>query len=83
MGSLLSRILLLSAAAGLALGAALSTVGDSLLDPGAFGRRSAQSLGDPRVAAFVADRVTDAVLEESPDLTPVRPQKWSRKRSPQ
>jgi hypothetical protein len=58
---------------GLALGAVLSTAGESLVDASAFGRRSAQSLSDPRVAAFAADRVTDAVLAASPDLTPVRP----------
>jgi hypothetical protein len=73
MQHLLSRILLAGVAAGLALGAVLSTVGESLLDPNAFGRRSAESLSDPRVAAFAADRVTAAVLEQSPDLTPVRP----------
>ena len=32
-----------------------------------------QSLGDPRVSAFVADRITDAVLHEKPDLVAVRP----------
>jgi hypothetical protein len=62
-----------TAAVGLALGAVLSTAGESLVDASAFGRRSAQSLSDPRVAAFAADRVTDAVLAASPDLTPVRP----------
>ena len=33
----------------------------------------AASLSDPRVAAYAADRITDAVLQESPDLTAVRP----------
>jgi hypothetical protein len=39
----------------------------------AFGDRAAASLSDPRVAAFAADRITNAVLEQSPDLTAVRP----------
>jgi len=73
MARLLSRILLVVGAAGLALGATLSTLGNSLLEPKAFGSHSARSLADPRVAAFAADRVTAAVLAESPDLTPVRP----------
>ena len=58
MARVFARILFISSAAGLALGAVLSTTGESLLDSRAFGRRSAQSLGDPRVAAFAADRVT-------------------------
>ena len=37
MGRLLSTILLAAAAGGLALGALLSTAGESLLDPEAFG----------------------------------------------
>jgi hypothetical protein len=39
----------------------------------AFGDRAAASLSDPRVAAYAADRITNAVLEQSPDLTAVRP----------
>ena len=73
MRRLLSQVILATAAVGLALGAVLSTAGESVVDAEAFGRRSAQSLSDPRVAAFAADRVTVAVLAASPDLTPVRP----------
>jgi hypothetical protein len=69
----LSQIILAMVAVGLTLGAVLSTAGESLFDAEAFGRHSAQSLGDPRVAALAADQLTDAVLAASPDLTPVRP----------
>jgi len=73
MRQLLVRILPFGAAACLVWGAFLSTLAGGLFDASDFGRRSAASLGDPRVAAYAADRVTAAVLAERPDLTPVRP----------
>jgi len=69
----LSRAALLAGAACAALGAVGSTLSRSAFDPVAFGDRVAASLSDPRVAAYAADRITDAVLRESPDLTAVRP----------
>jgi hypothetical protein len=42
-------------------------------DSTAFADRAAQSLADPRVASFVAQRVTDAVIEQGRDLIPFRP----------
>jgi hypothetical protein len=69
----LAQALLATAALGLALAAVISTAEESLVDAQAFGRRSAGSLADPRVADFAADRLTHAVLAASPDLTPVRP----------
>jgi len=56
-----------------ALGAVGYTLSRSVFDPVAFGDRAAASLSDPGVAAFAADRITNAVLEQSPDLTAVRP----------
>ena len=51
----------------------LSVAWHSLFDRDAFADRLAASLGDPRVAAFVADRLTDGVVRENPDLTAFRP----------
>jgi hypothetical protein len=39
----------------------------------AFASRAAASLGDPRVSAFVAEKITDGIVAQSPDLTAVRP----------
>jgi len=69
----LSRAALLAGAACAALGAVGSTLSRSAFDPVAFGDRVAASLSDPQVAAYAADRITNAVLQESPDLTAVRP----------
>ncbi|MGH7645581.1 MAG: hypothetical protein ACREMR_08340, partial [Gemmatimonadales bacterium] len=44
-----------------------------VLDPGQFAGRLAASLGDDRVARFVADRLTDVVVAQKPDLIAVRP----------
>jgi uncharacterized membrane protein HdeD (DUF308 family) len=55
------------------LGALLSVARRALFTPEAFAERLAASLADPRVAAFVADRMTDAVLKQDPDLTAFRP----------
>jgi hypothetical protein len=38
-----------------------------------FANHVAASLKDPRVASFVADRITNAILKENPDLTAFRP----------
>jgi hypothetical protein len=57
----------------LCLAAILSVARRALLYPDAFAERLASSLADPRVASFVADRLTDAVIREDPDLTAFRP----------
>ena len=57
----------------LALGVVGSTISHSMINDRVFGDRAAASLDNPGVAAFVADRVTTGVLQESPDLTAVRP----------
>ncbi len=56
----------------LLLGALLSDA-SRLLEPDAFADRVAASLEDERVAAFVAERITDAVLAQQRDLTAFRP----------
>ena len=38
-----------------------------------FANRVAASLGDERVSSFVADKITDVVIAQRPDLTAVRP----------
>lgn len=57
----------------LSLSAVLSVARRALLFPDNFADHLATSLADPRVASFVADRVTDGVLEANPDLTAYRP----------
>lgn len=55
------------------LGAFLRDASRGILNGQAMADRTAASLDDPRVAAFVADRLTDAVLSEKPDLVAFRP----------
>jgi hypothetical protein len=57
----------------LALGALSSIVERSFFDATGFAERTAASLSDPAVAAFAADRVTNAVIQRDPDLVAVRP----------
>jgi hypothetical protein len=57
----------------IALAAISSVARRALFYPDAFADRLAASLADPRVADFVADRTTSAVLAEEPDLTAFRP----------
>ena len=54
-------------------GAILGQVRRGLFDSDAFGDRLASSLRDARVSAFVADAMTNAVIQEKPDLVTVRP----------
>ena len=55
------------------LAAIVSVARRALFYPDAFADRVAASLADPRVADFVADRTTAAVLAKQPDLTAYRP----------
>jgi hypothetical protein len=54
-------------------GAVLLDARRGLFNADGFADRTARALGDPRVAAFVGDEVTDAVLRAAPDLTAYRP----------
>jgi len=57
----------------LSLGAVASVARRALFLSDNFADHVAESLADPRVGAFVADRITNAVLQENPDLTSFRP----------
>jgi hypothetical protein len=57
----------------LGLAALLSVARRTLFYPDAFAEHLARSLSDPRVAAFVADRMAGAVVKQEPDLTAFRP----------
>ncbi|MCU0650142.1 MAG: hypothetical protein MUF00_19300 [Gemmatimonadaceae bacterium] len=54
-------------------GAVLLDARRGLFNAEGFADRSARALGDPRVAAYAGDAVTDAVLRAAPDLTAYRP----------
>ena len=54
-------------------GTMLGQVRRGLFDSDGFADRLASSLHDPRVSAFVADAMTNAVVREKPDLVTVRP----------
>src|SRR5262245_20970615 len=55
------------------LAAILSVSWRNLFRAESFGARAADCLGDPRVAAFVSDRLTDEVLRQAPQLLGARP----------
>ena len=65
---LLGLGVVLTAAGALAIDAARG-----ILNGEAMADRTAAALDDPRVGAFVADRLTNAVLAEKPDLVAFRP----------
>jgi hypothetical protein len=48
-------------------------VGRVLLRSDTFADRVSQSLSDPRVGELLALRITDAIIEQQPDLTALRP----------
>ncbi len=70
---LLSRAALVVGALLIGVGGAYRAISSSLLDSRTFGERAAESLTDPDVATYAADRVTDALLAQKPDLIAVRP----------
>jgi hypothetical protein len=57
----------------LGLSAILIDVSRGLFVAEDFADRAAASLGDERVSGFVANRLTDAIVAQRPDLTAVRP----------
>jgi hypothetical protein len=68
-----SRFVLVLGTACLVLGGSFGVARRNLFRAESFAARAAQSLDDPRVAAFVADRITNVVIKESPDLIAARP----------
>ncbi len=57
----------------LALGLTLAYSNRVVFDADAFADRAALSLGDPRVAGFVGERLADELIAQNPDLVAVRP----------
>jgi len=70
---ILSVAALVAGSVAIALGAVGSTVSHAVFDSGAFAGRAAASLEDARVADLVADRITTTIIDQSPDLTAIRP----------
>ena len=55
------------------LGAVAFVLSRNFFDPVIFGRRAADSLSDPGVAAYAADLITSRVVHRKPDLIAFRP----------
>ena len=51
----------------------LMDISHGLFSADDFANRAATSLGDERVSAYVADKITDVLIAQRPDLTAVRP----------
>ena len=68
-----ARLLLVIGTVSIVLGGSFAIARRNLFRAENFADRAAQSLDDPRVAAFVADRITNIVIHESPDLIAARP----------
>src|SRR5262245_35384230 len=68
-----ARLIAILGVIAVTAGAALGQLRRGLFDSGAFADRLAFALGDPRVAAYVAEEITGVVLREKPDLVAVRP----------
>jgi len=68
-----ANLLITLGVVALTLGAIVSVVRRALFYPDAFSQRLVESLADPRVAAFVADRAAGAVVKKEPDLLAFRP----------
>lgn len=72
-GTFWAKLAILLGVLALGLGGLSSVLERSFFDARGFGERTAASLTDPAVAAFAADRVTDALIRKNPDLVAVRP----------
>ena len=51
----------------------LMDISHGLFSADDFANRAATSLGDERVSAYVAEKITDVLIAQRPDLTAVRP----------
>lgn len=69
----LSVVCSVSGVVALVLGVLLGYASRVLFNSGAFADRVAASLGDPRVAGLVADRVTEGLIAKERDLTAFSP----------
>ncbi len=70
---LASWVCLILAAAALFVGAVSFVAAHNLFDSRVFGDRAAQSLRDPKVAAYVSERIADEAIQSRPDLIAYRP----------
>jgi hypothetical protein len=68
-----ARLMVIAGVISMAGGAAVGTIRRGLFESDTFAQRLAHALNDPRVSAFVAERITDVVVREKPDLVAVRP----------
>ena len=68
-----AMLCLLAGAVCFWLGAVSFVLSRNLFDPVTFGRRAADSLSDPGVAAYTADLITDGIVHRKPDLIAFRP----------
>src|SRR5262252_7347012 len=68
-----SRVLLGAGILVLGAAALLVDAGRGVFNSSAFASRATSSLDDPRVASFVADHLTAAVIAQRPNLIAVRP----------
>jgi hypothetical protein len=73
LGSAAADVLITAGVLALTVAALLSVARRALFYPDAFADRLTASLDDPRVASFVADRMTEAVIAKEPDLMAFRP----------
>ena len=71
--SLASRIGLIVAALLLIIAAVFAVVGRNLFHAAAFASLTAESLDDPAVAEYVADKITNAIIAQKPNLVGARP----------
>lgn len=69
----LSTVLIVTGGVLLFVAGFVTATARGVLDSGQFASRLAASLADDRVSRYTADRLTDAVVEQKPDLIPVRP----------
>ena len=67
------RVLILLGAIVAGVGGFFVITTRSVLDPARFGANVAASLGDERVASYVANQLTDAIIAQRPNLLAVRP----------
>jgi hypothetical protein len=68
-----SRFALVAGTICLVLGGVMGVARRNFFRAESFADRASESLSDPRVAAFVADRITNVVIQQSPDLIGARP----------
>ena len=68
-----SRIGIVVAALLLIIAAVFAVLGRNVFRAAQFAERTAECLGDPGVVDYVADKITDAIVAQKPDLVGARP----------